>query len=89
MPKKQKNPPPDLKAPLSMVRCERLSKSSSGINIYLTNDQAIQLARDLLIRVNVKQGEHDDGLRIWNAKGNHLRVTSYKLPKKGKHREHE
>jgi hypothetical protein len=60
---KTKKPQIDINAALPTVKCERISKSGKAVNIYLTRDQAIRIARDLLIKATAEPKREELGIR--------------------------
>jgi hypothetical protein len=82
MSKRTNKPQIDITAALPTVKCEKISKSGKAVNIYLTRDQAIRIARDLLIKATAEPERDELGIRIWNANTDRLRVTPYKVPRK-------
>ena len=72
MPKKSKAKPSlkdDRKQGQLPIRANALYVGGTSINVYLTYDQAIQAATNLLKKAELIKGNEDKAVQLWSTKG--------------------
>ena len=72
MPKKSKAKPSlkdDRKQGQLPIRANALYLGDTSINVYLTYDQAIQAATNLLKKAELIKGNEDKAVQLWSTKG--------------------